>query len=156
MDSSFRRMLELDYLCNEKRGPVIRKVLEVEASLMVEEYLRIHLPPQQTPLKDVTFIYSKGARVFLVDDVGVMLKGTIEYNGMPDVHVGFWDKILRGREAMAREVALIVAEDAGAHGVWTAVPETSHATLAFAKRVGFKEHQSTAGVVLLTLAGYIV
>lgn len=145
-------MLELDVVCDEKRGQVVRRVLEVEASLMTELYLRTHLPPMpNSPIKDVSFIYSNGARIFLVDDVGVMLKGTIDMYGMPDVHVAFWDKILCGRESMAREVALIVAEDAGARGVWTAIPLTSRATIAFARRVGFEVDQISQGIAVLTL-----
>lgn len=141
----------MEFLCYERYGPVLRGVTEVSPSPMVEAYLRSKLLPYATPIKDLSHIYSKGARIFLVDDVGMMMKGTIDYNGMPDVHVGFWDKILRGRESMAREVALMVAEDAGSRGVWTAIPAEARATLAFAKRVGFETNKEINQLVLLSL-----
>lgn len=105
-------------------------------------------------MKDIAHIYSPGARLFLVDDVGLMLKGCFQSGGLYDVHIGFWDLVLRGRELMCRAMARRVAEDAGARGVWTAIPIEARATLAFAKRVGFIEQSQSSqsgSVSVLTL-----
>jgi hypothetical protein len=108
-------------------------------------------PPIPSPLKDVRRIFSEGTRIFLVGDVGVLIKGALELEGMPDVHVGFWDRILAGREEMCYTVAAMVARDARVKGVWTAIPKASRATLAFAKRVGFKTTRETSDTELLVL-----
>lgn len=131
----------------------MRRVLEVEPSIVIEKYLRGRLldDSSKSPIKDLSHIYSQGARTFLVDDVGVMLKGVIDYKGLCDVHIGFWDRILNGRESMCREMAIEVAESAGVPGVWTAIPISSRATLAFAKRIGFVEHRHSDSVSILTL-----
>lgn len=145
-------MIDRLFVCDERRGTVIRRVLEVEASPTIEQYLRSKLPePSKSPIKDVAHIYSFGARLFLVDDVGMMMKGTLEHKGLYDVHIGFWDLVLRGREDMCREIAFAVAEDAGTNGVWTAIPLSARATLAFAKRVGFVEESQYETVSLLTM-----
>jgi hypothetical protein len=139
------------YLCPERRGPVIREVRETEPTFELEIYLRTKLKPVPGPLKDYVMIYDPMSRVFLVDDVGVLIKGPLDYEGLPDVHVGFWDRILAGREQMCYSVAEVVAADAGAPGVFTAIPKDSRATLAFAKRTGFQEICETPTVVVLTL-----
>lgn len=145
-------MLDEFFLCCERHGPKWRHVIEVEPSLAVEQYLRSKLPDtSKSPIKDVTHIYSYGSRLFLVDDVGMMLKGTTDYEGMPDVHVGFWDLALRGREDMCRKMALKIAEEGDTRGVWTAIPLESRATLAFAKRAGFVEQSRHHSIAVLTL-----
>lgn len=146
-------MFERMFACHERRGSVMRRVVEVEPSALVEKYLSDRLPQKanQSPIKDLSHIYSRGARTFLVDDVGVMLKGIVNYSGMCDVHIGFWDCILNGRESMCRDMAAEVAEAAGLPGVWTAIPLSARATLAFAKRVGFVEQGQSDSVSILTL-----
>lgn len=126
-------------------------MVEVEPTLELEDYLRRRLPAHQTPIKDPTLIWSEGVRTFLVDSVGMMMKGPFAFDGLPDVHVGFWDKVLVGREAMARSLAARIASEAGVPGVFTAMPRGSRATLAFAKRVGFKQVQENNQIVVLTL-----
>lgn len=145
-------MVDLEFACDERRGYVVRHVLEVEATPMAEMYLRLHLDDMpSSPMKDISHIYSYGARLFLVDDVGMMLKGTIDFGGLVDVHIGFWDRVLRGREQMCRYMAELVAHDAGIRGVWTAMPPSARATLAFAKRIGFTEASHNDSAVVLTL-----
>lgn len=139
------------FVCEERRGTHIRRVQEVEPSVQVEKYLRARLPEKHSPLKDVGMIWSRGARLFLVDHVGLMFKGTIDWNGKPDVHVVFWDKVLRGREVMCRSMAQMVAEDAGAPGVFTLMPEDARVVIAFAKRIGFKVDAEGQGVVVMSM-----
>jgi hypothetical protein len=130
---------------------MLREVREVHPSRYLEAHLSSRLATIPTPFRDLSLIYSPDVRIFLVDDVGLLAKGPLWFNQMPDVHVGFWDRILAGREAMCRELAQIVAQDAGAQGVWTAIPKEARATLAFAKRTGFRAFLETPQAVALSL-----
>lgn len=130
----------------------IRRVVEVQPSQALEDYLRKELPPEsKTPIKDVTMIWTRGVRIWLVDAVGVLIQGFIVNEGLIDVHIAFWDRRLRGREAMCRAMAAVAAHEGGYPGVWTAIPEDARTTLAFAKRVGFRLTKIINGVSVLTL-----
>lgn len=139
------------YRCPERRGLVGRTVTEVEPTLKLEEYLVANFG-HVVPFGKLERIYDARSRVFLVDDVGAMFKGPLEFDGLPEVHIAFWDRVLVGREEMCYDVARIVAEDDGALGVWTAIPKDSRATLAFAKRVGFEVvREATTSFALVCL-----
>lgn len=137
------------FKCPERRGLIRREVREVEPSKYLEAYLADHLADIPTPVKDLRRLYQPDTRIILVDEVGVLIKGNLLYNGMPDVHVGFWDRVLAGREEMCYTVAEAMADDAGSPGVWTAIPESARATLAFARRVGFQPFRQANGAVAL-------
>lgn len=142
---------EGQFICHEKHGTVLRTVLEIEPSFVTEAYLSEKLSGVPGPMKDLNHIYSYGARLFLVDDVGMLFKGTIEFEGMPDVHIGFWDRVLRGREEMCRSMVEWFIQEEHVPGLWTAMPPSARATLAFAKRVGFTEYAASDSAVVLTL-----
>ena len=144
-------MIEGLYVCDERRGTRLRRVKEVEPSQPVEEWLRKMMPKDALPMKDPGMIFNPKVRTLLVDSVGAIVQGPLDYEGMPDVHVVFWDLVLVGREAMCRSIAKRFIEDAGSYGVFTAIPRTSRATLAFAKRVGFKSVHESDHIELLTL-----
>lgn len=137
--------------CPERRGIRIRRVMEVLPSKAIEEFLVHMIPPAVTPIKDPKRLYEPGVRVLLVDSVGVIIQGPFRVRGMPDVHVCFWDKILFGREKLCRSIAQRLADQADAPGVFTAIPESSRAILAFAKRVGFDVVDTCEGIVNLVL-----
>lgn len=139
------------FVCEERRGTRVRLVIEVFPSLSLEQYLFDRIPQRASPLKDIELIWSDTVRLFLVDDVGVLMKGPLEFQGMPDVHVVFWDKVLVGRESMCRSVAQRVAEDCGAKGVFTATPLDARTVIAFAKRMGFQQVSEANGVVVLSM-----
>jgi len=139
------------FVCPERRGTRTRRVTEVKPSFEIEDYLAKRVPLGFSPMKNLSMIWSHGVRVFLVDDVGVMFKGPLEYEGLPDVHVVFWDRVLVGREAMCRHVAQQVAAVAATRGVCTAMPVEARAVLAFAKRIGFQEVYRGNSIVMLTL-----
>lgn len=138
------------YYCG---GPddAIRKVTEVPPSKELEQYLSSRLQAGKTPLKDVGMIWHNGVRLFQVDTVGMLIQGFVTYNDMIDVHIVFWDRRLRGREPMCRSMAQLVASEGGFAGVWTAIPQDAAATLAFAKRVGFRQERTVNGIAVLTL-----
>lgn len=129
----------------------MRTVVETPASVMLERYLEARIPPDAEPMKSLSHIYSYGTRVFLCDDVGMMMKGSLDLNDMCDVHICFWDRILNGREYMANFMAKMVATDAGKRGSWTAIPTDARATIAFCKRCGFEEFHRTDAIVALAL-----
>lgn len=125
-------MFELAVLCVEKHGTHSRIVTEVGHSRAVHSYVVSFAPELKGQVE-------KFRRIFLVDDVGVLAQGPLMMHGFPDVHIHFWDKILRGRESMCLLMLEVVATDAGARGVFTAIPKASRVTLAFAKRLGFEQ-----------------
>lgn len=78
-----------------------------------------------------------------VDDVGVIYAAPLGRTGA-HVHITFWDKRLRGREQLCRELAARVVSACGYDTLWTAIPRASKAVLAFAKRIGFRVHSTDA------------
>lgn len=134
-------MMLLEFPCWERRNLVVRKITEVPVNKQLETYLSAKLaslPRKFWPVQDFSYLYDLAARTFLVDNVGLLLKGPISHDGLPDVHVCFWDKILRGRESLCWYVASQVAKEAQSPGVWTAIPRDARTVLAFARRVGFR------------------
>lgn len=81
-----------------------------------------------------------------VDDVGLLIA-----NQAGDTHIFFWDKRLRGREGLCKAMAQVAMEIFGRDSVWTSIPETERAVIAFAKRVGFVQEKSEDGLVTLRL-----
>jgi hypothetical protein len=80
-----------------------------------------------------------GWTFYATDDVGLLAGGPFVQHGMGDVHITFWDRVLRGREELARRVAEWHMKERGYDAVYTVIPSRSVATLAFARRVGFKD-----------------
>lgn len=144
-------MIDSLFVCDERRGTRVRRVKEVTPSEAIEEWLRKMMPQDALPMKDPGMIFNPRVRTLLVDSVGALFKGPLDYEGLPDVHVVFWDKVLVGRELMCRSIAHRFSEDAGSRGVFTAIPKQSRATIAFARRVGFKTARESENIELLTL-----
>jgi hypothetical protein len=89
--------------------------------------------------------------IVLVDDVGALF-------AIPDsltsahVHISFWDRRLRGREQLCRQLAQMVLRQYGFHYLYTAIPARLRTVIAFAKRVGFipvTENGDTVGFVFV-------
>lgn len=81
-----------------------------------------------------------------VDDVGLLFASKAG-----DCHVFFWDKRLRGREGMCKSMAKIAMNILGRDDLWTQIPDTERAVIAFAKRMGFVEESSNDGVISLRM-----
>lgn len=142
----------VSFICRERRGTAYRTVREVTATREVVWHLMEKLDPLTAPSKDLRLLDDPRIRILLIDDVGVIIQGPLlSWRGWPDVHIGFWDKILVGREEMCYVVGSILAEDAKVDGLWTAIPKEARATLAFAKRVGFEVTHESAGAYGLEL-----
>lgn len=141
------------FICDEPEGRRRRIVMpvSVEPTRVLELWDRLQRVPNMflgydtgLALQDLMDINNY---FYTVDDVGMI--GAM--NGARDfahVHITFWDRRLRGRELLCREMAKwfqgIVQKE-----ILTAIPQTARVVLAFAKRVGFKEHANGAGFNVL-------
>jgi hypothetical protein len=73
---------------------------------------------------------------FMIDNVGLFAVDLV-IPSMPNVHVTYWDKRLRGRERLVAAICDWLLEYLNVPAVFTQMPAASKATLAYAKRVGF-------------------
>lgn len=85
----------------------------------------------------------------LVDDVGSIVFAFDQVE--PHVHVTFWDRRLRGREAMCKAIGQEVMHQLGVGRLWTMIPRDARMILAFCRRVGFEPVVEVSGVVGLIL-----
>jgi hypothetical protein len=149
--------LDLEFVmavsCQEKRGLVLRTVNRFYPRKPDALYLlqRMYGKPSlfsNQPLQDIKqlkYLYESGWTWLLVDDVGILGVGPFSLHEGPtsnvlacDVHMTFWDMVLRGREDLVRMMAIWAADHRDARAVYTVVPSSSKAVLAFCKRVGFE------------------
>jgi hypothetical protein len=139
------------FTCNEPGGPVVRNVRTLAASDIPFVYAKMkesfaERGRECIPWEDALYEFMRLDKLYwVVDDVGLIIA-----NKAGDVHVFFWDKRLRGRESMCRAMVMVVCEFYDRDSVWTTIPITERAVIAFAKRVGFQEQSVSAGWVTLT------
>ena len=136
------------FKCQERRGLFLREVIETHWSRKLQSYLEYRLAGLPEIVQNLTLVQHPDSRIFLVDDVGFLLKGPLWYLDMPDVHCVFWDRVLRGRESMCRDMCKLVSDKGG---VWTASPVGSRIALEFARRIGFRATEFRQEVVVLTM-----
>lgn len=132
--------------CPERRGTRERTVRRVDLAvhdvLFIQNKLRglpsmFSLVPM-TDAKPIWRAIDAGWDFLAVDDVGLLGIGRTYHNALIDVHISFWDQVLRGREQLCRQAAEYARQLREAEGVYTAIPVSAKATIAFAKRVGFE------------------
>jgi hypothetical protein len=133
------------YICVEKDEEIERTVTPM--SLDPAEVLRVYDKLKGVPnlfvasgvcsAKTLEQLYDPAYHFWLVDDVGIICIAPVA-SGKGHAHITFWDGRLRGREGLAREFAKAAMAEHGLHTLITAIPLDSRATLAFAKRVGFR------------------
>lgn len=130
--------------CKEKHGPVLRWIYRADSPA---EYWRVVQSVRGMPNflgqgpDNLSILFDDQTDVYLVDHVGAILvcKQPVLFKpGAAHVHVTFWDKILRGREELCRQLANLVIEQERFWYLWTAIPENAGAIRFFARRVGFK------------------
>lgn len=124
-------------MCHERDGPVRRHVRLMPRSVARIAEIQAHLSTVQNFLPKVNpvGIFLDGANTFFeVDDVGIIavLPGP---QGL-HVHVTFWDKRLRGREGLCRELSRWVSKLTGKE-LFTYIPDQARSILMFALRAGF-------------------
>lgn len=147
------------FLCREDSQEIYREVRQLDTNdhiLVTEVYLRQlqlfkdlgrPLPPWQT----LGLLYEPNRIYWVVDDVGLIF-AIFDTDHSANVHITFWDRRLRGREGLCRALAQLVLDRPGMCYLHTAIPKTSRATLAFAKRVGFEQvMEDEEGVVRLVI-----
>lgn len=132
-------------VCLEPKGLILRSVFAVAATSDLEDFLweKLRGIPSMfsaTPLtskEPLQHLYNENAMWMLVDTVGLVgidMRTVL----MPNIHVVFWDKRLRGREPIGRAICDWVLEFFSAPVITTQMPASSKATLAWTKRVGFE------------------
>lgn len=143
-------------LCAERGGPVWREVYRLKVGKESIDFIfeRLKGLPSMfsnQPLEDRAQLVEMldGDRYYyLVDDVGLIgIELDFRDNqAAAHVHVTFWDRKLRGREAICREMCLWVMGTYGLDYLWTAIPTSFKAVREFARRVGFRYYDYHIGV----------
>lgn len=151
-------MIEMLFSCPEPGGTRVRRVREMNRTH--EEVARVlalskgvpNLFAKQTCFQSIDNLYDPNKVYFLVDDVGI-IAAVPDGLGAAHVHITFWDRRLRGREALCRGVARWLLQNLNLTVLWTVIPQASRTTLAFARRLGFieRKHQDLGKNVFLVL-----
>lgn len=141
------------FVCHEPPKSVYRNVIPLsrtpEAIADVIEKMNT-VPNFLTRENPEAVFHNQLNSFYLVDDVGLL--AVIDSNGEEaHCHITFWDKRLKGREGLCRELACLHMEASGLTLLWTAIPDEFLKVIAFAKKVGFKIHERIKGVTVLTL-----
>lgn len=124
------------------------RVMERSLSHIIEVCVKMQRVPNFLPTDNPISIFVNPFNLFFeVDDVGLVAVCPFG-NHEAHVHVTFWDRRLRGREAICRVLAEWVVEQFGYH-LQTVIPADRVTVIAFAKRVGFTEVLSRHGQVVM-------
>jgi hypothetical protein len=142
-----------EVLCLEKGGAIWRAVGLMNRSIMnvleINDKLQA-LGPANFMSKHVnpfSILLDPENLFFTVDNVGLIAVMPLNERAL-HCHIAFWDKRLRGREALCRNLAQFVVAITRKHLV-TAIPEGNRVVLAFARRAGFEVAHEANGVVTL-------
>jgi len=132
--------------CEERTGRILRTVLEMEKdeALIWWIFDRIRgIPnfithdPSKFTFESMLWCFLPTIKLYLIDDVGTALLQK-HSKTVADIHITFWDKVLRGREQLCIAALRQITGEEHLSSLSTSIPLTSRATLAFAKRLGFK------------------
>lgn len=77
--------------------------------------------------------------IWQVDDVGILFITDIYPGYQASVHCAYWDRKLKGREEISREMARYLFKEFGFHRLVAEIPLHSMPTVVFTERVGFKK-----------------
>lgn len=120
---------------------VSRMSLDPETVLKVYDKLKyvpnMFSPTGESRVTTLNDFYDPRYAFWLVDDIGLFCLVPASDN-RAHVHITFWDRRLRGREELGRRFVQTAMVQYNLRGIFTAVPKTSRATLAYAKRAGFR------------------
>lgn len=142
-------MNEFLFTCNEPEGTKIRYVRPLAPNDIPRVYAQMRASlnsrGRELPADIALHEFNRVDKLYwTVDDVGLLIATLAG-----DVHIFFWDKRLRGREQLCRNMACVFMSIIQKDEVWTKIPEKERAVIAFAKRVGFKETENVEGLVTL-------
>lgn len=77
--------------------------------------------------------------LFEIDDVGIVFLSDIVPGLNADIHINFWDRRMKGREGLIREIAKFAINNFNLHRLSTSIPAYARPALARIKKYGFKE-----------------
>lgn len=134
----------LTELCNERDGPRWRSIYYADPSAELEEYLwnKLQGLPSMfsiTPLQDrerLRRLWDRNLMWMTVSDVGIV-GFDLTTRSMPNIHITFWDKKLRGREHIGIRLCNWALDYFDVPALFTQCPAASKVTIAYAKRLGF-------------------
>jgi hypothetical protein len=113
---------------------------------VVEKMQRVpNFLPKDNPIEPM---FSSSSLFFEVDDVGMIAVVPTHYSKVAHCHITFWDKRLRGREQLCRNLCEIV-RGLCKYQLLVAIPQDRQTIVEFARRVGFQQMNSKDGVILL-------
>jgi hypothetical protein len=146
-----------EVLCEEKSGYIWRTVSFLSRSIQST----MDMAERLSAMGADSFTFGRNAHVvlldpanlfFQVDNVGLIAVMPWDTRAL-HCHIAFWDKRLRGRERLCRNLAEFVVGVTRKHLV-TAIPEDRRVVIAFAKRAGFEISHRRNGVVVLNFTNY--
>lgn len=145
----------LEVRCEEKGGPVWRSVRPMDLSIqnILSVVEKLEGVTNFLPATNAYSIFLDERNTFFeVDQIGLI--AVFPYSErVLHTHITFWDKRLRGREELCRDVARVIV-GLTKKILITAIPEENAVILAFAKRLGFEEGSRNNGVVILHFTNY--
>ncbi len=149
--------------CDERRGAVVRRVQEAIKTDLLYDWLWEHIQGIPNFLRNDPADLEKGemvwwleqhtTHIYLVDTVGAVIVLVQDPAVTAHVHITFWDKILVGREELCRELSRRVLREKNLSYLHTSIPIGARATMAFARRVGFKPVMLVGNIQTLVLIG---
>lgn len=144
--------MEFTFECQEGKELVHRSVRLFQKTMpnLLAAVSKLAEVPNFLDQSDLFGVFFRPDTIFFeVDDVGMLGIADMQYGQSASVHITFWDKRLRGREELCQKLADWITAIANLQFVWTVVPISSRAVLAFAKRIGFVVVREQNGVALL-------
>ena len=141
--------------CSERDGTYLRDVtfapLSVERLKHYWEKMKAYKSIFGTPIHDIddfinTFVWSDGKDmqaggiIYEVDDVGILSIDNIVVSKMQcNAHLVFWDRKLRGREDLVRQMCEYAFDEFGLRRIVVEIPLHSMPVVKFVERVGFQK-----------------
>lgn len=137
--------------CLEKGGSVLRsfRLADKTTAGILELVEKIQRAPNffSDSGNPYLWLLDEKTMIYLIDDVGtVVIRPCRGYDG--EAHVTFWDRRMRGREALCRQIGqdFLLQRGLSICSLFTAVPVDRRAVIAFSKRVGFQTVAVANGV----------
>lgn len=135
----------LRQMCVEPEGAIIRIVQSVVKTPELIWWLYdqvkgmpnfVTAHPEEFTHESMLWLFLPEVKIYLIDDVGVVVLRRLT-SVYADVHPTFWDRRLRGREELARQICHTILAEEQLDVLHTDIELASRVVMAFAKRVGF-------------------
>jgi hypothetical protein len=131
--------------CHEREGSRYRKTFLVYANRELEDFLWLKMKDLPCMFdaqglkhrESLRALWDTNKMFLMIDNVG-LVGIDLSTPSMPNVHVTFWDLKMRGREPIGIVTCQEIIKHLGVPALFTQMPSTSKATMAWTKRIGFK------------------